>query len=278
MSPKKSKQLYLVVKGRQPGLYTEWFGPGGAAEQVTGLPGSLYKGFYTKESAAHWLRQFDRATIAGLPPSLRDLLEPGPAATSDHTGLVSGDAGSLAALLRSGTAVLFTDGGALTNPGPGGYGVVLRYRDGRHELSGGFRLTTNNRMELLACIVGLDALQSPADAVLFSDSSYVVNGITKGWARRWQSRGWMRTKTEKAENIDLWERLLALCSARKVDFRWVKGHAGHPDNERCDRLATQAAGRKNLPPDENFERGQIRLTPLPLFDRPPTGKTKPPDK
>jgi ribonuclease HI len=275
MSPKKSNKIYLVVKGRQPGLYTEWFGPGGAAEQVTGLPGAVYKGFYTNETAAQWLRQFDQATLAGLPPSLHDLLEPGPAATSDQNGL--------AALLRSGTAVLFTDGGALTNPGPGGYGVVLRYTDPsvgdqRRELSGGFRLTTNNRMELLACIEGLSALKQPCDAVLFSDSSYVVNGITKGWAKRWQSRGWLRTKTEKAENIDLWQRLLALCAARKVDFRWLKGHAGHPDNERCDRLATQAAGRKNLPPDEAFERGQTRLTPLPLFDSTRSNQTPPSKK
>ena len=274
MSPKKSNKIYLVVKGRQPGLYTGWFGPGGAAEQVKDLPGAVYKGFYTNEAAAQWLRQFDRATIANLPLSLRQLLETDQAQPSDQHG----NAGGIAALLRSGTAVLFTDGGALTNPGPGGYGVVLRYQDGRRELSGGFRLTTNNRMELLACIAGLDALKSPAEAVLFSDSSYVVNGITKGWAKRWQSRGWLRTKTEKAENIDLWERLLALCAARKVDFRWLKGHAGHPDNERCDRLATQAAGRKNLPPDEAFERGQTRLTSLPLFDSTRSNQTPPSKK
>ncbi len=125
-------------------------------------------------------------------------------------------------------------------------------------------------MELLACIEGLSALKSTAEVVLFSDSSYVVDGITKGWAKRWQARGWMRTKTEKAENVDLWERLLALCAARQVEFRWVRGHAGDPDNERCDRLATRAASRKNLPPDENFEagqsRGQTRQPPLPLFD------------
>ena len=275
MSPKKSNKIYLVVKGRQPGLYTDWFGPHGAAEQVTGLPGALYKGFYTAEAAAHWLRQFDRATLASLPPSLRDLLEPGPAQPDQQNGL--------AALLRSGAAVLFTDGGALTNPGPGGYGVVLRYNDPRvgglrRELSGGFRLTTNNRMELFACIAGLEALKGSAEAVLFSDSSYVVNGVAKGWAKGWQARGWMRNKTEKAENIDLWERLLALCATRKVDFRWVKGHAGDPDNERCDQLAARLARRKNLPPDENFERGQTRLVPLPLFASGLTHKTPPSKK
>jgi ribonuclease HI len=270
MSPKQSKSLYLVVKGRRPGLYTQWFGPGGAAEQVTDFNGALYKGFYTTEAAAGWLRTLDQATLASLPASLRGLLETGGAQPAGQD--------SLAALLRSGKAVLFTDGGALTNPGPGGYGIVLRFGDQRRELSGGFRLTTNNRMELLACIEALSALKTPAAAVLFSDSSYVVDGITKGWAKRWQSRGWMRTRTEKAENIDLWERLLALCALRPVEFRWVKGHAGDPDNERCDRLAAHAAQRKDLPPDEAFERGQTRLTPLPLFDRPPADKSRRSDK
>jgi len=269
MTPQKSKQLYLVVKGRQPGVYTEWFGPGGAAEQVKDLPGAIYKGFYSTEAAAQWLRELDPAALARLPATLRQLLESSQAQPEEQN--------SLAALLRSGKAVLFTDGGALTNPGPGGYGVVLRYQDGRQELSGGFRLTTNNRMELLACIEGLSALKTRADAVLFSDSSYVVNGIAKGWAKRWQARGWMRTKTEKAENVDLWQRLLALCALRQVEFRWVKGHAGDPDNERCDRLATQAARRKNLPPDENFEHGQTQQTTLPLFPslpihKPPSSK------
>jgi ribonuclease HI len=266
----KNKSIYLVVKGRQPGLYIQWFGPGGAEEQVKDFTGAVYKGFYTAESATGWLRELDRATQAGLPPTLRQLLETGQAQPAEQN--------SVAALLRSGKAVLFTDGGALTNPGPGGYGVVIRYAGRRRELSGGFRLTTNNRMELLACIEGLSALPGSLDAVLFSDSSYVVNGVNRGWAKRWQSHNWWRTRTEKAENIDLWERLLALCTARPVDFRWVKGHAGDPDNERCDQLAARAAGRKDLPPDEPFERGQTQLTSLPLFSststhKPPSSKT-----
>ena len=118
MSPKKSKSLYLVVKGRRPGLYTEWFGPGGAAEQVKDFNGAVYKGFYSTEAAAVWLRKLDRATLTALPPALRELLETAQAQPAEGNGI--------AALLRSGKAVLFTDGGALTNPGPGGYGVVLR--------------------------------------------------------------------------------------------------------------------------------------------------------
>ena len=272
MSNKKSKKIYLVVKGRQPGLYTEWFGPGGAAEQVKDFPDAVYKGFYTREAAVQWLQP------ARPPDPRRPSPLPAPAArVRSSPSLCRGRRASLPCCAPAQPCSSPMAAPSPT-PVPAATASCCVYKDLRRELSGGFRLTTNNRMELLACIAGLSALESPADAVLFSDSSYVVDGITKGWAKRWQSRGWLRTKTEKAENIDLWERLLALCAARKVDFRWVRGHAGDPDNERCDRLATQAASRKNLPPDENFERGQTRLTPLPLFDRPPTGKTKPPDK
>ena len=125
----------------------------------------------------------------------------------------------------------------------GGWGAILLSSGRSKEISGAERNTSNNRMELLACIAGLSALPPSIPAVLYSDSSYAVNGIAKGWAKRWQSRGWLRTKTEKAENIDLWERLLALCALRPVEFRWVKGHAGHPDNERCDVLAARAVTR-----------------------------------
>jgi len=247
MSPKKARQIYLVVKGRQPGLYREWFGTGGAQEQVQEFPKAVYKGFYTLEEGLNWLRGFDPAS---LPVPLRQALE--------QAGAPQVEQENPAELLRQGKVVLFTDGGALTNPGPGGYGVVLRYKAQRREISGGFRLTTNNRMELMACIEGLSALKEPLDTVLFSDSSYVVEGIRKGWAKRWQAHGWMRTRrgspeTEKAKNSDLWERLLALCVERPVEFRWVRGHTGNPDNERCDWLARRAAQRKNLPPDESFE-------------------------
>ncbi|MBN1877514.1 MAG: ribonuclease HI [Anaerolineae bacterium] len=155
--------------------------------------------------------------------------------------------------------VIFTDGGALRNPGRGGYGVVLHYTDHCKELSGGFRRTTSNRMELLACIEGLKALKRPCEVIIYSDSRYVVNGMTKGWAKRWQARAWMRTKEDKAKNVDLWEQLLALCTQHKVKFQWVKGHAGNPDNERCDQLATEAIRGKALLIDENYEQGQTQI-------------------
>jgi len=148
---------------------------------------------------------------------------------------------------------IYTDGGALGNPGPGGYGVVLRYNNYSKELSGGYRCTTNNRMELMAAITGLQALKEPCNVTLHTDSKYLVNGIMRGWAKRWRANGWMRNKKEKALNADLWEELLKLCERHKVDFVWVKGHAGNPDNERCDALSKAAASQEDLPPDAIYE-------------------------
>ncbi len=149
---------------------------------------------------------------------------------------------------------LYTDGACSKNPGPGGYGVVLLYDSHRKELSKGFRKTTNNRMEILAAIAGLEALKEPCRVTLYSDSQYLVNAVEKGWVRRWQANGWMRNKTERAVNPDLWERLLALCSIHQVQFKWLRGHAGHEENERCDELATSAARGPNLEIDEVYEK------------------------
>jgi ribonuclease HI len=149
--------------------------------------------------------------------------------------------------------VMFTDGGCDPNPGPGGYGVVLKFGRHRKELSGGFRLTTNNRMELLAAIVGLEALQEPCRVKLHSDSKYLVNAMTRGWVERWKAKGWRKKK-----NPDLWQRLLEQCEKHQLEFVWVKGHAGHPENERCDRLALQASKAKDLPRDEVYEHGLLQ--------------------
>lgn len=147
---------------------------------------------------------------------------------------------------------IYTDGGADPNPGPGGYGVVLICGPHRKELQGGFAQTTNNRMEILAAIKGLEALKTPCQVRLHSDSQYLVNAMTEGWARRWQAHGWKRNRHEKAVNPDLWERLLKLCETHEVTFLWVKGHAGNRENERCDQLAGQAAKQSRLPPDEGY--------------------------
>ena len=148
---------------------------------------------------------------------------------------------------------IYTDGGCLGNPGPGGYGVVLIYGTKRKELSGGFRRTTNNRMELMAAIRGLEALKHPCRVTLYSDSEYVVNAMKQGWARRWRDNGWRRNKKDKAVNPDLWERLLQLCETHQVSFQWVRGHAGTPENERCDELAQAAARGEHLAVDQHYE-------------------------
>lgn len=147
---------------------------------------------------------------------------------------------------------IYTDGACLGNPGPGGYGAVLLHGEVRKELSGGFRLTTNNRMEMMAAIVGLQSLKEPCVVTLYSDSQYVVNAITKGWAKKWKANGWKRNKTDKAVNPDLWEQLLQLCDRHKVTFCWVRGHSGNIENECCDQLAVAAAKQKDLPPDTGY--------------------------
>ncbi len=152
--------------------------------------------------------------------------------------------------------IIYTDGGAIGNPGPGGYGAVLLSGKHRRELSGGFRLTTNNRMELTAAIVALKALKTPCKVTLHSDSQYVVNGINKGWAKKWRANGWMRNKKDPALNPDLWQQLLELCEKHDVTFVWVKGHAGIAENERCDQLTQIAIKSGNLAVDEGYERSQ----------------------
>jgi len=150
--------------------------------------------------------------------------------------------------------IIYTDGACIGNPGPGGYGVVLIYDNHRKELSGGFEFTTNNRMEMMAAIVGLESLQRPCQVKLYSDSRYLVDAITKGWAQKWRNNNWWRNKAEKALNPDLWERLLDLCDKHQVEFTWIKGHAGHSENECCDKLATSAAAEQDeLPEDEGYD-------------------------
>jgi ribonuclease HI len=147
---------------------------------------------------------------------------------------------------------VFTDGACLGNPGPGGYGVILRYKDHRRELSGGFRLTTNNRMELMGVIKGLEALKEPCRITLHSDSEYVIKALREGWAARWRANGWRRNKKERALNHDLWERVLDLAHAHEMTFEWVRGHSGHAENERCDALAVAAAKGPSLQEDQNY--------------------------
>ncbi|MDH5380481.1 MAG: ribonuclease HI [Cyclobacteriaceae bacterium] len=145
--------------------------------------------------------------------------------------------------------IIYTDGAAKGNPGPGGYGAVMMYGKHRKELSKGFRLTTNNRMELLSVIEALEALNTDKIPVtIVSDSKYVVDSVTKGWIWNWQKKGFK----DKA-NVDLWKRFIPLFNKYKPKFKWVKGHSGHEENERCDQLAVAAAEGRNLEVDTEYE-------------------------
>ncbi|HEU4470427.1 MAG TPA: ribonuclease HI [Flavisolibacter sp.] len=159
---------------------------------------------------------------------------------------------------------LYSDGGAEPNPGKGGFGVIMSYKGKKKEFSQGYVMTTNNRMELMGVIHGLEKLKTKSIVNVFTDSQYVINGIEKGWALKWKSKNWFRNRTEKAVNADLWEKLLNLIAAHeKVSFSWVKGHAGHIENERCDHLAFAALQSDNLledagynPKDSDYDDGE----------------------
>ena len=138
---------------------------------------------------------------------------------------------------------IFTDGACSGNPGPGGWGAVLRYKGHEKELSGGEAETTNNRMELTAPIAALEQLKEPCEITLCSDSKYVIDGLEKGWAKGWRARGWKKADKSPALNPDLWEKLLNLAERHVIHYKWIKGHAGHPENERCDRLAVAQSRR-----------------------------------
>ena len=150
------------------------------------------------------------------------------------------------------TVDLYTDGACSGNPGPGGYGFILKYNG--HEKCGskGYAITTNNRMEIMAVIGGLSALRETCNVNIYSDSKYVIDAITQGWVYKWEANAWMRNKKDRAVNVDLWEQLLVLLDEHNVEFHWVKGHAGHPENEKCDALAVSAYQGENLSDDEGY--------------------------
>jgi len=231
-----SKKFYAVARGRKPGIYTQWFGPDGAEAQIKGFENARFKGFASLEEAEAWLEKPGEYRPRGAKAATASLPE------------------DLSGWLR-----IYTDGSSLGNPGPGGWGAVIEAEDGCQELAGGYRLTTNNRMELLGCIAALEAISASVRVVITTDSQYVVKGIMQGWARKWRASGWMRTRTEPAENYDLWDELLKLTEEREVMFRWIKGHAGHKQNERCDELARTAATQAELAIDENYEAGRTRI-------------------
>jgi ribonuclease HI len=151
--------------------------------------------------------------------------------------------------------IIYTDGAASGNPGPGGYGVVMKYGKHRKELSGGFRLTTNNRMELLAVIIAMEHLKYEGSAVtVYSDSKYVCEAVNQKWLFNWESKGF-----KKKKNPDLWRRFLPVLRKHDVKFTWIKGHNNIPENERCDALAVEASRQEDLPVDEGYEQEDTTL-------------------
>ncbi|MEN8257964.1 MAG: ribonuclease HI [Thermodesulfobacteriota bacterium] len=226
------KKFYAIAVGRTPGIYTKW---PDAQAQVMGFAGAKYKGFATRAEALAWLKN--------------------PVYTPQGAKAKKGNKKSASAKGgKEGEIVIYTDGGARFNPGPGGFGVVMLADGKRQEFSGGYRLTTNNRMELMGCIVALRKLPERNRSItLYSDSQYVVNGISKGWAKSWRKKGWIKSDKQPAINPDLWAELLDLLEGLTIEFRWVKGHAGNEFNERCDELAVSSAAMDNLPEDKGYK-------------------------
>ena len=238
----------MVAKGNQIGIYDNW---PKAEAQVKGFGGAVFKGFKALIDAEDWFEE-----VTGSAP-VYHFAKPLISDESKQAPTIKpNDA------LIEGKVVIYTDGGAIENPGQGGYGVVLLFgappRTARKELSGGFRYTTNNRMEIMAVLVALRTLKRQSDVVIYADSRYVINSIEKGWALRWRDNNWERVKsgtddaTEPVPNADLWEQLLTLLEQHTVSFVWLKGHAGARENERCDQLARAAARQSDLPEDEGF--------------------------
>ena len=245
------KKFYAVRSGREPGIYLTW---GECDAQVNGYHNAEFQSFTRREDAERYLgiaTPGKPVPAKPKPKEKRQVELPMVEATSSESPNT-----------RNGLkqVTIYTDGACTGNPGPGGYGAVLLHGEHRKELSGGYRLTTNNRMEILGCIVALQTLKDRCDVTLHSDSKYVVNTMSKGWARRWKLSGWKRKEGygenavwKDALNADLWEQMLDLCEKHKVRFVWVRGHAGNVENERCDQLARAAVLDGNFAVDAVYE-------------------------
>ena len=252
------KRFYAVFIGRRPGIYETWAGKNGAQAQVAGFPNARHKKFEAEEEALQWLDDLKNGLPTKKNAKSREDGNKNPRKKMKSISRETPEVKKPRNTKNLPEVVMYTDGACTNNPGPGGYGVVLLHNGRKKEISGGFRLTTNNRMEITACVKGLEALKMPCAVTLFSDSRYVVDAMEKGWAKRWKANGWQRNKTEKALNPDLWERMLLLCEKHAVAFNWVRGHSGDEHNERCDRLAVEAAAQPDLPPDEPYEQGAYK--------------------
>lgn len=228
-------KFYAVAAGRTTGIFTSW---PQAQVQVNGFPGAVFKSFKTRKEAKAFLADPVTGAGSGRKKPSRKV----PPCPGEHT-------------YPQGTIVVYTDGSAIGNPGPGGYGVVIQADEDQpaRELSGGYNHTTNNRMEMMAVIKALEILEGTSNSVvLHSDSKYVVDALNKGWAKNWHKRNWHKSDGNPALNADLWKRLLPLSQALDVRFVWVRGHSGNPLNERCDILANTAARQNGWPDDKGY--------------------------
>ncbi|MBI5302760.1 MAG: ribonuclease HI [Chloroflexi bacterium] len=244
---KRPYDFYAVKKGRAPGIYKTW---AECEVQVKGFADAIFKGFRTRAEAKKFLAQdigerphsATRAERKRLQVSRRDLDfgdEISRATRKDDEDRV----------------VIYTDGSSVGNPGPGGYAAVMMHGAHRKEVSGGFRLTTNNRMEITAALVGLEMLKRHCAVTVYTDSKYVRDAMMNGWVKRWLKNGWRTREDTPVANMDLWLQLWEQTQKHDVTFEWVRGHAGNAENERCDELATRMAARDDLPPDAGYEDG-----------------------
>ena len=235
MTMKSSKSAYYAVRnGHKPGIYRSWEE---CRQQVEGYSNAEYKRFTSPDEAKQYL-------TGDVRPKASNLVQMNLTVSQrDELGRKE--------------VTIYADGACMGNPGPGGYGVIITYGERQRELSAGYRLTTNNRMEILGCIAGLSALKEPCNVTIYSDSRYVVNTMTKSWAIRWKKNEWKRKdasgETKDALNKDLWIQMLELCDKHSVQFKWIRGHSGNEGNERCDALARAAAGAGSLGVDAEYE-------------------------
>lgn len=232
-----AKKFYAVAIGVRPGIYTNW---PEAKAQIDGFAGAIYKGFATYSEAQNWLKNPVYTATGSEPRS--------------QTPAPGSDPGKDPINTDSDRVIIYTDGSSSGNPGPGGYGIIQVYNGQVKEITGGFKLTTNNRMELMGVIVALRQLEFREKPItVYSDSSYVVNGITQGWAKNWRRNEWVKSDKKPVINPDLWDELLNLTEELDVTFIHVRGHAGNPYNERCDELAVNSSKLDNLPDDKGYK-------------------------
>ncbi len=255
MSSRRPYDFYAVKKGRVPGIYKTW---AECEAQVKGFAGAIFKGFRSRAEAKIFLAQdigeqphrATRAERKQLPASRRE------SDRAEEREQISRSARN--AENRNddaGRVIIYTDGSSVGNPGRGGYAAVMLFDGHRKEIAGGFRLTTNNRMEMMAAIVGLGMLKRSCAVTVYTDSKYLRDAMMHGWVTRWLENGWRTREDTPVANQDLWMQLWEQAQKHDVQFEWVRGHAGNAENERCDELATSMSARDDLPPDAGYEDG-----------------------